>query len=310
MAKLQNVLVSYDGSPHSKEALHWAIYFGRHSGANITAAKVFEPFLTRPLKEAGSILPDSLDQYEQLEKQDRQLMAEAKALGRQHGIQITTEVLKGKVAESILNYAQQHGTDMIITGNRGHGILKQLLVGSVTRHLVSLSPVPVLVVKNCPLVEFQGGSLIMATLRKILVAYDGSPHSKECLSWAIEMARPVNAQITALKVRESAEVALAYGMAEAGSAARMMAKLKEMDDADTAMMAAVKETGQKVGVEIATQVLEGNAAQVLMEYSQKHGFDLIVAGARGHGLIDRLPVGTVAHNLISVSQVPVLVVKI
>ena len=79
MAKLQNVLVSYDGSPHSKEALHWAIYFGRHSGANITAVKVFEPFLTRPLKEAGSILPDSLDQYEQLEKQDQQLMAEAKA---------------------------------------------------------------------------------------------------------------------------------------------------------------------------------------------------------------------------------------
>ena len=47
-----------------------------------------------------------------------------------------------------------------------------------------------------------------------------------------------------------------------------------------------------------------------MEYSQKHGFDLIVAGARGHGIIDRLPIGTVAHNLISVSTVPVLVVKI
>ena len=310
MAKLQNVLVSYDGSPHSKEALHWAIYFGRHSGANITAVKVFEPFLTRPLKEAGSILPDSLDQYEQLEKQDQQLMAEAKALGREHGLRITTEILKGKVAESILNYAKQHAMDMIITGNRGHGALKQLLVGSVTRHLVSLSPMPVLVVKCCPLVEFQGGSLIMATLRKILVAYDGSAHSKECLDWAIEMARPVNAQITALKVRESAEMALAYGMAESGSAAKMMAKIKEIEEADTAMMEGVKNVGRNLGVEITTQVLEGNASQVLMEYSQKHGFDLIVAGARGHGIIDRLPIGTVAHNLISVSTVPVLVVKI
>jgi nucleotide-binding universal stress UspA family protein len=309
MAKLQNVLVSYDGSPHSKEALHWAIYFGRHSGANITAVKVFEPLLADLRQEADFVPPDSLDQYEQLEKQDQQLMADANALGRRHGIEIATQVLKGKVAESILAYAKAHGMDMIITGNRGHGVLKQLLVGSVTRHLVSLSPVPVLVVKNCPLVEFQGGSLIMATLRKILVAYDGSPHSKDCLAWAIEMARPVNARITALKVRESAEVALAYAMAESGSATRMMARLKEMDDADASMMKAVKETGQKLGIEIATQILEGNASQILMEQSQKQGFDLIVAGARGYGIIDRLPIGTVAHNLISVSPVPVLVVK-
>ena len=76
------------------------------------------------------------------------------------------------------------------------------------------------------------------------------------------------------------------------------------------MMEGVKNVGRNLGVEITTQVLEGNASQVLMEYSQKHGFDLIVAGARGHGIIDRLPIGTVAHNLISVSTVPVLVVKI
>ena len=150
----------------------------------------------------------------------------------------------------------------------------------------------------------------MATMRKILVAYDGSPHSKESLAWAIEMARPVQSQITVLKVREPAEMSQLYAMAESGSATRMMARMQEMEDANSRIMAEAKEEGQKHGVEITTQILDGNAAQVLMEYSQKHGFDLIVAGARGHGLIDRLPIGTVAHNLISVSNVPVLVVKI
>ena len=309
MAKLQNVLVSYDGSPHSKEALHWAVYFSRHSGVAVTAVKVFEPFLTRPMKEAGAVLPDSVAQYEQLKKSDMQLMADVKGFGHTHGVDITTEVLKGKVAETILDYAQKHAVDMIITGNRGHGVIKQLLVGSVTRHLVSLSHIPVLVVKNCPVVEFTGGAMIMTALRKILVAYDGSPQSKESLAWAIEMARPVNAQITVLNVREPYDLSLAYGMAESGSPVKMMAKLKELEDADEAMMAAAKELGQKQRMDVTTLILDGNPAHVLIEYAQKHGFDLVVAGARGHGLLDRLPLGTVAHNLINASTVPVLVVK-
>ena len=310
MAKLQKVLVSYDGSPHSKEALHWAVYFSRHSGSSVTAVKVFEPVLTHPLQKSDSLASETVAEYEELHKHDRQLMADAKTFGRKHGVEITTELLTGKVAESILEYVSNNAIDLIITGNRGHGTLKQLLVGSVTRHLVSMSRVPVLVVKNCPVVEFTGGSLIMATMRKILVAYDGSPHSKESLAWAIEMARPVQSQITVLKVREPAEMSQLYAMAESGSATRMMARMQEMEDANSRIMAEAKEEGQKHGVEITTQILDGNAAQVLMEYSQKHGFDLIVAGARGHGLIDRLPIGTVAHNLISVSNVPVLVVKI
>ena len=310
MAKLQKVLVSYDGSPHSKEALHWAVYFSRHSGSAVTAVKVFEPVLTHPLQKSDSLASETVAEYEELHKHDRQLMADAKTFGRKHGVEIVTELLTGKVAESILEYVRNNAIDLIITGNRGHGTLKQLLVGSVTRHLVSLSPAPVLVVKNCPVVEFTGGSLIMATMRKILVAYDGSPHSKESLAWAIEIARPVQSQITVLKVREPAEMSQIYAMAESGSATRMMARMQEMEDANSRIMAEAKEEGQKHGVEITTQILDGNAAQVLMDYSQKHGFDLIVAGARGHGLIDRLPIGTVAHNLISVSNVPVLVVKI
>ncbi len=309
MAKLQKVLVSYDGSPHSREALHWAVYFARHSGVEVFVVKVFEPISTHVLKEGGAIIPDSFSQFEQLKKRDQQLMTEVQEFGHTHGVNITTEVLKGKVAESILAYAQKHAINMIITGNRGQGAIKQLLLGSVTRYLVSLSPIPVLVVKSCPVVQYTGGSLIMATLRSILVAYDGSPHSKESLAWAIELARPVSAQITVVKVREPIDLIMAYGIAESSSAEKIKAKLKELEDADNAIITAAKDFGQQQGMDITTLLLEGNASQVLIEYSQKHGFDLIVAGARSHGIIDRLPIGTVAHNLISVSTVPVLVVK-
>ena len=309
MAKLQKVLVAYDGSPHSKEALHWAVYFSRHSGVSVTAANVFEPIMTYPSQEEGALAPDSFAEYEKLKNSNQKSMAEVKEFGHTHGVEITVEVLTGKVAETLIDYAQNNAIDLIITGNRGRGTLKQLLVGSVTRHLVSRSPVPVLVVKHCPVVEFVGGSLIMTTLRNILVAYDGSPHSKEALAWAIEMARPVNAHVTVLKVREPHELSRVYSMAESGSRSKLMTALKAMEEEETAAMAEAKAWGEKQGTAVTTLILEGNAAAILIEYAQKHGFDLVVAGARGHGILDRLPLGTVAHNLINVSTVPVLVVK-
>ena len=309
MAKLQKVLVAYDGSPHSKEALHWAVYFSRHSGVSVTAVNVFEPIMTYPSQEEGALALDSFAEYEKLKNSNQKSMAEVKEFGHTHGVDITTEVLTGKVAETLIDYAQKNAIDLIITGNRGRGTLKQLLVGSVTRHLVSRSPVPVLVVKHCPVVEFVGGSLIMTTLRNILVAYDGSPHSKEALAWAIEMARPVNAHVTVLKVREPHELSRVYSMAESGSRSKLIAALKAMENEEAAAMAEAKALGEKQGTAVTTLILEGNAAAILIEYAQKHGFDLVVAGARGHGILDRLPLGTVAHNLINVSTVPVLVVK-
>jgi len=309
MAKLQKVLVAYDGSPHSKEALHWAVYFSRHSGVSVTAVNVFEPIMTYPSQEEGALAPDSFAEYEKLKNSNQKSMAEVKEFGHTHGVEITAEVLTGKVAETLIDYAKKNAIDLIITGNRGRGTLKQLLVGSVTRHLVSRSHVPVLVVKHCPVVEFVGGSLIMTTLRNILVAYDGSPHSKEALAWAIEMARPVNAHVTVLKVREPHELSRVYSMAESGSRSKLMAALKVMEEEETAAMAEAKALGEKQGTAVTTLILEGNAAAILIEYAQKHGFDLVVAGARGHGILDRLPLGTVAHNLINVSTVPVLVVK-
>ena len=38
--------------------------------------------------------------------------------------------------------------ELIIAGTKGHGALEELLMGSVTRNLVSLAHIPVLVVKE------------------------------------------------------------------------------------------------------------------------------------------------------------------
>lgn len=309
MTTLKKVLVAYDGSPQSKEALNWAIFFSRHTGASVDAVKVFEPILTQFMLDEAGFLPEAYNHYQALHDTDRQLMAAVQELGRKFEVEIAVDMLVGHVAEGLLEYVKEHDIDLICAGARGHGTWTQLLLGSVVRNLVHLTHVPVLVAKNCPSVDFTGGSLILATLRNVLVAYDGSSCSKKALQWAIKIAHPLCAQISVLKVRDSLKLAEAVRIAECGSPRRMTEELEELEKAESDILREAEEMGQREGVHISAQIVNGNVVEAILDFSQKHGVDLIVAGARGHGPLDMLPLGSVANHLISLSEVPVLVVK-
>jgi nucleotide-binding universal stress UspA family protein len=143
--------VAYDGSPQSKEALDWAIDLSLPSKAQVCVAKVIEAMSIgemTTLYEAGS--SDDLVAYiEEVKETDRRLLEDAMAtVGQRKGVAITTALLNGNIAAALIKYAKENDMDMIVAGTKGHGVLEGLLMGSVTRNLVSLSPLPVLVVKD------------------------------------------------------------------------------------------------------------------------------------------------------------------
>ena len=59
---------------------------------------------------------------------------------------VSINVVIGDPAEQILAVAVDSGADMIVMGNRGHGPLAGLLLGSVAQKVVGLAPCAVLVV--------------------------------------------------------------------------------------------------------------------------------------------------------------------
>ena len=56
-------------------------------------------------------------------------------------------VKSGHVARSILEVADEAGSDMIIMGSRGLGLLKGVLIGSVSQKVIEEAKIPVMVVK-------------------------------------------------------------------------------------------------------------------------------------------------------------------
>ena len=53
----------------------------------------------------------------------------------------------GSPAAAILDFAEHSGTDIIVMGSRGLGVVKGVLLGSVSQYIVEQAKCPVLVVK-------------------------------------------------------------------------------------------------------------------------------------------------------------------
>lgn len=145
MQQLKKILVAYDGSTHSKKALNWAIDLSLMSGAEVLAVMVFGESSIFDTAEPGASVLVAL---EEIRRDDQRMIDEAVAVGKNRGVCVKGEILEGDVAGEILTYAEQHQVDMIIAGAKGYGQLEELLIGSVTRKLVSLAHVPVVVVKD------------------------------------------------------------------------------------------------------------------------------------------------------------------
>ena len=149
----------------------------------------------------------------------------------------------------------------------------------------------------------------MTRPKKILVAYDGSAQSKEALRWAIELSHLSGAPVIAVKVVEPVEMNRAYALYEAGYGATLAERFAEMHKIDVKQMSEAVEVGRKAGIEIKTEMLRGNIGGGIIEYAKQNDVDLIVAGTKGHGALEELLMGSVTRNLVSLSHIPVLVVK-
>ncbi len=152
MTRIRKILVAYDGSAQSKEALDWAIDLSLMTKAQVMVVKVIEMMSLREmtdLYEGGAHADLLVAKIEEIQKADQKLLEDAiNAVGQRKGVAITTALLHGNVAAAIIEFSKENDVDLIVVGTKGHGVLEELLMGSVTRNLVSLSRIPVLVVKD------------------------------------------------------------------------------------------------------------------------------------------------------------------
>lgn len=81
-----------------------------------------------------------------LEETGHDALAEVEDFGAQFDIPVETAVESGVAHEEIIEYADEHGIDVIVMGTHGRQGVGRYLLGSVTERVVRTADVPVVTV--------------------------------------------------------------------------------------------------------------------------------------------------------------------
>jgi nucleotide-binding universal stress UspA family protein len=145
------------------------------------------------------------------------------------------------------------------------------------------------------------------TIRKILVAVDGSKASINAANYAIEMAKNIDASLTFLSIIIPATY-MDFGYVTVGKFKETETKEKKQvqDELDK-----LKKKAMAKGVTVKTDIVVKYTSVVkeIIEYALKHKIGLIVTGSRGRTGFKKMVLGSVASGVVTYSDCPVLVVK-
>jgi len=148
--RLSKILVPLDGSDNSKRALLEATFLASLSKASITGI-----YIISSENESKSFI-ESLKPLSTLEEKNytgKQLseangiMGEAKQMCEENNVDFEGIAAKGTPGPKIIQYSQDKEFDHIVIGMTGKGHVGEVLLGSVSYHVIHHANLPVTVVK-------------------------------------------------------------------------------------------------------------------------------------------------------------------
>ena len=148
------ILVPLDGSKLAERALPHAEGLAKASGATIHLINVLSRYTSASMLsgsfESGPGTVVGVDLARQLEevqiRESKEYLRHTADQLEHDGIDVQIEFHEGSPHDYIIDYAKQHGIDLIVMSTHGHGGLKRLLLGSITDKVIRAGAMPVLVV--------------------------------------------------------------------------------------------------------------------------------------------------------------------
>ena len=282
------VLVATDGSRQAQAAIATAVHFPWPARPRVRAV------IARRTRKAytRSILLTAIDRGAEIASTSAR-----RTLSRRWP-DVEIEVVDKAPVVGILEEAERFHADVIVVGWRGHGTVRRLLMGSVSRGVVRGAHCAVLVVRRPQRVE------------RLVVGFDSSPAAKRVLAFVGRLAPPTNGHVTLVSGVELMTVpsqrlvpgaaAIAHEIRRTNSS-RTRTATKELNRA----AAELKRSGWRTRI----LVVHGEPLRDLLGAVNAARAQLLVVGARGTSGLRRLLLGSVAEGALNRSPVAVLVAR-
>lgn len=299
------IVVPLDGSDLSEKALPLARAFGRQGGEIVLLQVVPSEGAMTELATADLLTPAELDGSDRDEARTS-LRGVVERL-RAEGATARDLVVEGDPVREICRVAAELDAGLIVMATHGRGALQRLTHGSVADGVSRRAATPVLLVR----VQDKGGPKAAdATVRRLLVPYDGSEVAAQALPVAAAHAGALGVPILLVRaVNPAADMPAAFGPAGGGDPSSAILYGEILDDeqvAATESLAAVTAELGKAGVEVMSTVVVGSAVTAVEELSEPG--DVVVMSSHGRSGIGRWLLGSVAEKLVREGKTPVLLV--
>ena len=138
---ITSILVPVDGSDPAEKALDYALNLAEIHDAKVEILTVVDEV---------KVAPDWVREYsEKMREQGEEVLTStfSKAVKQKPNIEISKCLAEGYASEEILKCAEKGHHDLIVMGSRGMGLVRGLVLGSVSSRVVNQAEIPVLIVK-------------------------------------------------------------------------------------------------------------------------------------------------------------------
>jgi nucleotide-binding universal stress UspA family protein len=277
---VRKILVGFDGSEESRDALYLAAALAELEGAQVELVAVY---LYHPLAPRAAIDHDEEAKYFD------SVFSEARTELPGTPLSLRRRTLRDlSPARALNNLAEEEGVDLIVIGSTHRGELGRILPGSVGVKLLQGSPCAVAIAPR----GFSRGEHYGLGL--IGVAYDASPESELALERAAQLVRDLDGS---LRLITAAPGSTPEGLPTGFDPASIQEKLQ-------AASSGVRHDNPGLNVEGVLE--EGDPAPVLARQGVE--LDLLVIGSRGYGPVRRTLLGGVSSEVMRTAPCPVIVV--
>jgi nucleotide-binding universal stress UspA family protein len=296
MRDIRRILCPIDYSVASEHALAQASAIARWFDATVTVLHVTAPMRALPGPLQLGVLPSEVLQPV-LALAGHAALDACEPPARAGGVSFDDRHIESyDVKASILDCAAALPADLLVMGTHGRTGLAWLLIGSVTDHVLRHAPCPVLTVP--PAAE----RLSTPPFKRVLCAVDFSPASLAAVRVALTFAQEGDARLTLLYVfpdPSSTDAPARDTPAERrrrGDAARY--RLETLIGPDVGTFCRPE-----------ARVAWGQPYRRIVEFSERETSDLIVMGAGGRSVVERVFVGSTTNQVVRRAACPVLTVR-
>jgi nucleotide-binding universal stress UspA family protein len=149
---LRTIVVGYDGTRHSEDALQRAVELGQAFGANVIVVDVAALSGVTAAPGAFGLMPyDAGTAQTELEAGEalwREHRARVDALLTGKGVAHEFEGVAGQPTQALVDVAERSDADLVIVGTRDAGLFERMFAPSVSRGVARDAPCDVLIVRS------------------------------------------------------------------------------------------------------------------------------------------------------------------